>query len=85
MDGITFGLIDMLWAYAGTVAAGFVIGAAATYAVMRRRMRRQLPASTTSDLEERVALLEEELSASRALVEQLSDSRALAAKQQAKT
>lgn len=76
MDGITFGLLDMLWAYLGTVGGGFITGAAATWLVMRRRIGRQLAAAPgRSDLEGRVALLEEELSASRALVEQLSDSR----------
>ena len=81
MDGITFGLLDTLWAYLGTVGGGFITGAVATYLVMRRRITSQPPAPLTSDLEERVALLEEELSASRALVEQLSDSRPVAAKQ----
>lgn len=81
MDGITFGLFDALWAYLGTVGGGFITGAAATYLVMKHRIRRRLPARETSDLEQRVALLEEELSASRALVEQLSDSRGLAPNQ----
>jgi hypothetical protein len=84
MDGITFGLLDAIWAYLGTVGGGFIIGAAATYLVMRRHLRRKLPGPERPDLEKRVALLEEELSASRALVEQLSDSRAIGPNQATK-
>ena len=55
------------------VAGGIVIGAAAVQLLWKRRSRSLPPAQQDPALEQRVELLERELAASRALVEQLSE------------
>lgn len=68
------GVITSIMEFIGTAGAGFAIDTGAMYRVMKRRIER-LTAGPPSNVEARVELLENELAASRTLVEQLSEGR----------
>ena len=74
--GGPFGDPVMLVHWIGILMAGapfLLLGAAGGYFLAKRRSAPPLPPPAHGDLDRRVALLEQELAASRALVEQLSE------------